>query len=119
MAQIAIVALVILGYTLLAARLDRLSVSGPMILVTIGAVLGPQGVGAFRAPATSESVQLLAELTLALLLFSDASSIGLGQAGSIAWVPARLLAIGLPLTIAPEHWSAGSCSRRSASGLPS
>ena len=37
MPQIAIVALVILGYTLLAARLDRLSVSGPMILVTIGA----------------------------------------------------------------------------------
>ena len=99
MPQIAIVALVILGYTLLAARLDRLSVSGPMILVTIGAVLGPSGVGAFAAPVTSESVQLLAELTLALLLFSDASSIGLKQAGSIARVPARLLAIGLPLTI--------------------
>ena len=99
MPQIAIAALVILGYTLLAARLDRLSVSGPMILVTIGAVLGPSGVGAFAAPVTSESVQLLAELTLALLLFSDASSIGLKQAGSIAWVPARLLAIGLPLTI--------------------
>ena len=100
MPQIAIVALIILGYTLLAARLDRLSVSGPMILVAIGAVLGPSGVGAFAAPVTSESVQLLAELTLALLLFSDASSIGLRQAGSIAWVPARLLAIGLPLTIA-------------------
>ena len=99
MPQIAIVALVILGYTVLAARLDRLSVSGPMILVTMGAVLGPSGAGAFAAPVTSQSVQLLAELTLALLLFSDASSIGLRQAGSIAWVPARLLAIGLPLTI--------------------
>ena len=44
--QIAIVAFVILGYTLLAAGLDRLSVSGSMILVTIGAVLGPSGVGA-------------------------------------------------------------------------
>ncbi len=41
MPQIAIVAFVILGYTLLAARLDRLSVSGPMILVAVGAVLGP------------------------------------------------------------------------------
>ena len=55
MPQIAIVALVILGYTLLAARLDRLSVSGPMILVTIGAVLGPSGFGAFAAPVTSTS----------------------------------------------------------------
>ncbi len=99
MPQIAIIALVILGYTLLAARLDRLSVSGPMVLVTIGALLGPSVVGAVAAPVTSEPVQLLAEITLALLLFSDASSIGLQQAGSIAWVPGRLLAIGLPLTI--------------------
>ena len=83
MPEIAIVVLVMLGYTLLAARLDRLWVSGPMILVTIGAVLGPSGIGLVAAPVTSEPVQLLAELTLALLLFSDASSIGLNQRG--AW----------------------------------
>ena len=43
---------------------------------------------------------MLAELTLALLLFSDASTIGLREAGGIAWLPGRLLAFGLPLTIA-------------------
>ena len=43
---------------------------------------------------------MLAELTLALLLFTDASTIGLREAGRIAWLPGRLLAIGLPLTIA-------------------
>ena len=43
---------------------------------------------------------MLAELTLALLLFSDASTIGLREAGGIALLPGRLLAVGLPLTIA-------------------
>ena len=60
---------------------------------------GRQGSVRSPAPLTSEPVQLLAELTLAHLLLPDASSIGLKQAGSIAWVPTRLLAIGLPFAI--------------------
>ncbi len=100
MPQIALVALVILAYTLIAVRLDRLSISGPIILVTVGALVGPAGVGLVVAPATSEPFRVLAELTLALLLFTDASTISLREAGRIAWLPGRLLAFGLPLTIA-------------------
>jgi NhaP-type Na+/H+ or K+/H+ antiporter len=97
--QLALVALAILAYALTAVRLDRLSISGPLVLVAVGALLGPAGIGALTAPATSEPFRVLAELTLALLLFSDASTIGLREAGGIAWLPGRLLAIGLPLTI--------------------
>ncbi len=100
MPQLALVALVVLGYTLLAVRLDRLSVSAPIVLVTAGALLGPAGLSDVAAPAASEPVRVLAELTLALLLFTDASTISLRDAGRIAWLPGRLLAIGLPLTIA-------------------
>ena len=99
MPQLAIIALAILAFALTAVRLDRLSISGPVVLVTAGALLGPAGVGALTAPATSEPFRVLAELTLALLLFSDATTIGLREAGRIAWLPARLLALGLPLTI--------------------
>ena len=99
MPQLALVALAILAYALTAVRLDRLSISGPLVLVAVGALLGPAGIGALTAPATSEPFRVLAELTLALLLFSDASTIGLREAGGIAWLPGRLLAIGLPLTI--------------------
>ncbi len=99
MPQLALVALAILAYALTAVRLDRLSISGPAVLVAVGALLGPAGVGAVTAPATSEPFRVLAELTLALLLFSDASTIGLREAGGIAWLPGRLLAFGLPLTI--------------------
>ena len=100
MPELALIALLILAYTLVAVRLDRLSISGPILLVTAGALVGPAGIGAIDAPATSEPFRVLAELTLALLLFTDASTIGLREAGRIAWLPGRLLAIGLPLTIA-------------------
>ncbi len=99
MSEVAVIALVLLGYALVAVRLDRWSISGPMVLVGIGAVLGPAGLGDLAAPATSESVRVLAELTLALVLFTDASTIGLDEAEPIAWLPGRLLGIGLPLTI--------------------
>lgn len=100
MFQIALIALVILAYALVAARLERRSISGPIVLVTVGALIGPAGLALIEAPATSEVVQLLAEFTLAILLFTDASTIGLRAAGAIAWLPGRLLGIGLPLTIA-------------------
>ncbi len=45
-------------------------------------------------------MRLLAETTLALVLFSDASRIDLGALRRTLDVPARLLGIGLPLTIA-------------------
>ena len=100
MPQLALVALVILAYALTAVRLGRLSISGPIVLVSVGALIGPSGIDAVTAPATSEPFRVLAELTLALLLFSDASTIGLREAGGIAWLPGRLLAFGLPMTIA-------------------
>ena len=99
MPEVALAALVVLAYALTAVRLDRLSISGPIVLVTAGILLGPAGIGAVTAPATSEAARVLAELTLALLLFSDASTISLREAGGIAWLPGRLLGVGLPLTI--------------------
>ena len=103
MAQIALIALIILGYALVAARLDRRSISGPIVLVTVGAIIGAAGLALVQAPATSEPVQLLAEFTLAILLFTDAIDRyeqGSGRPEPSRGFPGRLLAIGLPLTIA-------------------
>ena len=46
MPELALVAFLILAYTLIAVRLDRLSISAPILLVTAGAILGPAGIGA-------------------------------------------------------------------------
>ena len=47
----------------------------------------------------SSTVHLLAELTLALLLFADASTVPLAAARRDLPLTARLLGIGLPLSI--------------------
>ena len=54
----------------------------------------------------SEQIRILAELTLTLVLFADASRIDLSALRREYTVPARLLGIGLPLTIL-AGWALG------------
>jgi NhaP-type Na+/H+ or K+/H+ antiporter len=91
--------LVAIGYALVASRLERWSIGGPLVMTAAGLVLGPAGLALLEPPASSELVKLVTELTLALLLFADASTIGLRQLTRHAGLPLRLLAVGLPLTI--------------------
>src|SRR4051794_23167576 len=65
-----------------------------------GLLVGQEGLGWVDVSADAESLRVLAEATLALVLFSDASSIDLRALRDGYAVPARLLGIGLPLTIA-------------------
>jgi NhaP-type Na+/H+ or K+/H+ antiporter len=90
---------VLIGYSLVAARLDRISITAPMVFVASGAVLGlfaPDWVGLVGEP---ETVRLAAELTLALLLFADASTLRWRELREDGALPARLLLIGFPLTV--------------------
>ncbi len=65
-----------------------------------GFVLANGPVSAIDVHVQSESLRNLAEVTLALLLFSDATRVNLRVLRRDAEVPIRLLFIGLPLTIA-------------------
>jgi len=87
-------------YALVASRLERLSISGPMIFVLAGVLVGGRVTDRFHVSLTSEPVLLGVELTLALLLFADASTVRLRAVKDDARLPGRLLLIGLPLTIA-------------------
>jgi NhaP-type Na+/H+ or K+/H+ antiporter len=86
-------------YCLVAGRLDRWSITAPIVLVSAGAVLGEAGLNLWHVSAGTELVKVVAELTLALLLFVDASTIRLKDAGGDVRFPGRLLGLGLPLTI--------------------
>ena len=57
-------------------------------------------LGEIDLESSSGTVRALAEATLALVLFCDASRIDLGELRREVGVPVRLLGIGLPLTIA-------------------
>ncbi len=71
-----------------------------MVFTAAGLVLGVDALGLVDPQATGIAVKTLAEATLAVVLFSDASRIDLAALRRTLGIPARLLGIGLPLTIA-------------------
>src|SRR5262245_38176324 len=70
-----------------------------MVFTAAGLLFGVEALGLVDPSATGLAVKTLAEATLAVVLFSDASRIDLAALRSALGIPARLLGIGLPLTI--------------------
>ncbi|MEV6304340.1 cation:proton antiporter [Actinoplanes sp. NPDC051861] len=94
-AAVALIALVVFSWGLLSARLGRADLSAPIVFVTVGLLLAE-----VLPDLTSESVKLFAEVTLVWVLFADASRVGLRELRADLGLYARLLGLGLPLTIA-------------------
>lgn len=94
-----ILALFVFVYSLAGGRLARSPVSGAIIFTAFGLALGPLGFGVLKLNADVEQIRLLAELTLALVLFTDAANSNLGVLREHVHLPGRLLLIGLPLTL--------------------
>ena len=70
-----------------------------MVFVAAGALLGPAGVDVLPVALDKEAALTITELTLALLLFADASGVRLRAVEGDRTMPERLLFIGLPLTV--------------------
>ena len=96
---LAILAAAILVYSSVAGAVERTWISGPIVFTCFGLLLGPVGLDLLPWEANRETILNLAEVTLALVLFTDAASADMGVLKRIARLPARLLLIGLPLTI--------------------
>jgi sodium/hydrogen antiporter len=97
---LAILAGTLLGVAAVSQRLSGTSVTPAMVFVAVGLLVGPKALDAIDVPSGSAAVRALAEGTLALVLFCDASRIDVRQLRPEVAVPLRLLGIGLPLTIA-------------------
>jgi len=95
---LATIAALLIGYATVSRRLERLNVSGAMFFTTAGLLVGPV-LGLLDLQVHGEQVKLLAEITLTLVLFADASRISLRALRHESAVPLRLLGMGLPLTI--------------------
>ena len=99
MIGLAILSAVFISYSLVAARLDKWSITAPMVFVLTGTLIGlgaPEWLGPVGEP---ETVKHIAELTLALLLFADASTLRWRELREDGGLPIRLLLIGFPLTV--------------------
>jgi sodium/hydrogen antiporter len=98
--ELAIVAATLLAVAAVSRRLTGTPVTPAMVFVVVGVLVGPLVIDEVRAATTGEGVRTLAEATLAVVLFADASRIKPRVLRREYAVPLRLLGIGLPLTIA-------------------
>lgn len=87
-------------WSLLSASLSRVSITAPIAFVTLGLVLANPPFSVVEVTVHSGTLRTLAEVTLALLLFSDAAAVKVRELRRDAGLPIRLLVVGLPLTIA-------------------
>ena len=95
----AILAGFVFCYSLSAGALERTPVNGALLFAAFGLLFGPLGLGWLDLDVSAEGLRTLAEFTLAMVLFTDASNANLGVLKKSFHIPQRLLLIGLPLTI--------------------
>ena len=98
--ELAILALFIFVYSMVAGRIERSAISGPMVFVVAGFLMGPFGFGWLKGDATSDDLRTLADLTLALILFIDAANADMSILKRQFRIPSRMLLLGLPGVIA-------------------
>jgi len=98
--SILIILLAFLAYGLLSQRLQSTALTGPMLFAALGLLVGPVGANLVPFQITGATIQTLAEITLILVLFSDAATIDFRQLRRDHNLPVRMLLIGMPLTIA-------------------
>ena len=98
--NLAVFAAFLLTYSIFAGRFESRLLNGPLMFMLAGLLLGPAALGLLQADISKEEIKFLAELTLAIVLFSDAANANLKVLHAYEWLPLRLLLIGLPLTVA-------------------
>ena len=87
-------------FSLISRRLQATVITAPMVFAAFGLVIGHAGLGLADLDVGHGFIHGLAELTLVLVLFSDAARIDLRQVRRDHNLPVRLLLLGMPLTIA-------------------
>jgi sodium/hydrogen antiporter len=98
-ATLVALSIVILVWAILSEWLAARNLTGPLVFLVAGLLLANSSWGIVSVDIESSTVHHLAEITLALLLFADASEVPLAAARRDLPVTARLLAIGLPLSM--------------------
>lgn len=89
----------VVGYGLVSKRIERTAITPPMIFTLAGLVISPLGFALATPEIGHAAIHTLAEVTLMLVLFTDAARIDVRTLIRDHNMPLRLLGVGLPLTI--------------------
>ena len=96
---IAVLALLVLAWAAVSGVLARHDITGPFVFAVAGYLLANPDWGPLTVDVDTAAVHIVAEVTLALVLFSDAVRVNLAELRRDLAVPVRLLAIGLALSV--------------------
>ena len=119
-AALAIIGIVIIVSALLSGLIERSGLPQVAVFLALGAVLGPLGLGVLDLSLHSSALRVVATLSLALVLFTDAVSLNIAEVRRRASLALRLLGPGTLLTaavIALAGWWLLSLSAASAAIL--
>ncbi len=94
------ITLALIAFGLISRKIEGSILTGPILFSVFGLIAGPAAFGLIPLQISNEGLHLLAEVTLILVLFSDAANIDLAQLRRDHNLPVRMLLIGMPLTIA-------------------
>ena len=89
----------LLAWALVSGRLERGNISSAMFFLATGALIASPALGIVDVHPSNATIRDIAELTLALVLFADASKIRFRLLRADWRLPARLLGVGFPLTM--------------------
>jgi sodium/hydrogen antiporter len=95
-----IILLAFAAYSLFSKSIARSVVTLPILFTALGFLLSDRLNAALPAALIYDGKKILAEVTLVLVLFSDASHVRFSKLKTAWQLPARMLVIGLPLTVA-------------------
>lgn len=95
-----VVAVVLIVAALAAGLVDRAPLSFPLLFLALGFLLGPPGLGVLHLAPGDRTLEVIATLNLALVLFLDAVKLQLDELGRDWTIPVLALGPGTLLVIA-------------------
>jgi NhaP-type Na+/H+ or K+/H+ antiporter len=99
-AALAIVGIVIVVSALLSGLIDRSGLPQVAVFLAIGAALGPAGLGVIDITLESQTLRVVATLSLTLVLFTDAVALNISEVQRHATLAVRVLGPGTLLSAA-------------------
>ena len=85
------ITLALVAYGLISRKIEGSILTGPTLFTVFGLVAGPAALGMIPLQMGNEALHLLVEVTLILVLFSDAANIDLAQLRRDHNLPVRML----------------------------
>lgn len=94
-----VLAVGLIAFGLVSARLSNSILTAPILFVAFGMATGSLGLRLIDVDFSGRTIEVIAEITLVLVLYTDAARIDVRTLWRYHNLPSRMLLIGLPLTI--------------------